>query len=199
MRRLRRLRWPVWRWKLPAILMSTITVVALHGCRTAVGPAEASSETALTRDASPLFQTDSLGYTLRNGSLGYEASVTVIYTNRTASPTSFVNCDGGTNYTFEKLVSGQWAFAWSPGIAACLSPPIVVLPGATHTFILSVFGGYPDCRCAPQFAVTDISGVYRAVWGSGFNADDGSGGMTGGPVPLEARISNRFTLTAMSR
>lgn len=150
-------------------------------------------------DADPLFQTDSLQYSLRAGSIGYEARLLVTYTNRTARATSFSNCRGGVNVELEKFVDGQWKWAWSPVMLMCYSQPIVVPPGGTYVLPIAVFGGYPDCRCGPQFNMPEVTGIYRAVWRGGFDVAPPNGGTGSDSLPESARVSNQFLLVAMPR
>jgi hypothetical protein len=144
---------------------------------------------------SALFRTDSVAYTLRARDNGYEAVIGVSFTNRTSDTTYFVNCNGAVGVSLEKLMEGNWRNAWSPVLPACLSPPIVVAPGATRSLPIRVFGGFPGSNVHPQFAVAEISGVYRAVWNSAVTHYQ-SQLPFGEPLPLAQRISNRFTLRA---
>jgi hypothetical protein len=151
------------------------------------------------RDSVPDFQTDSLAYTLRATSTGYEGRIGARFTNKTDGTAYFVNCQGGTGVELQKLIDGAWKSVWSPVLLLCLSPPIVVASGGKQDLAISVFGGFPGCHCAPQFSITDIPGVYRAVWTGAVSSYQTQGLPFGAPLPEEHRISNRFTIAVEPR
>lgn len=183
------------------ISVALAALALLPACRDApVAPDGAASGAgaALTRETAPLFQTDSLAYTLVAGSHGYQAEIEVRFTNRTASRVYFVNCNGGTSLSLEKLINFRWQAVWSPALPGCLSPPITVPRGGTHDTRIRVFGGYPGNNAWPKFAVTDVSGTYRAVWHDAlWSYQDRL--PFGVPLDLEHRVSNRFVLHSQPR
>lgn len=152
----------------------------------------------LTRDTAAAFQTDSLHYTLRATSSGWEARIGFVFTNPTAAPAYVVNCGGATGVTLEKLVDGAWRAGWHAIIPMCLSAPITIAPGARWEPSLYVFGGYPGGNTVPRFEAPDPTGVYRAVWHSVLRTYQDRLPF-GDPLPLAQRTSNRFTLTAAPR
>lgn len=161
-------------------------------------PVQATASLVIVqRSADPvrptLFRTDSVAYTLRARDNGYAAVIGVTFTNRTSDTTYFVNCNGSVGVSLEKLIEGNWRNAWSPVLPACLSSPITVAPGATRRMPIEVFGGFPGSNTYPQFAVAEISGVYRAVWNSAVTRYQNHLPF-GEPLPLAQRTSNRFTL-----
>jgi hypothetical protein len=180
------------------IAASVVVPFLLGACESPSAPPYVVSELPITRDVGASFQTDSLSYMLRLTSIGYAAQLNVIYTNRTLAPAHIVNCGGATSVALEKLVDGQWQQAWAPALPLCLSAPIVVAPGASYSTGISVFAGYPENKAFPKFAVTELSGVYRAVWHSVLSTYQPSLPF-GEPLPLEARVSNRFTVVAPAR
>jgi hypothetical protein len=165
-----------------------LAALALAACSSATE----SDGAALT--ALPDFQTDSVAYTLRSTDVGYEGTIGVRFTNRTSTTANFVNCRGGTGVELQKLVDNTWTSAWSPALLACLSAPIVVAPGGTHQSIISIFAGYKGSNYFPQFNITDIPGVYRAVW-TEVVTDYQDRLPFGNPLPLEHRVSNQFTIS----
>lgn len=142
---------------------------------------------------SALFRTDSVAYTLRARDNGFETRIGVTFTNRTSDTTYFVNCNGSVGVSLEKMIDGNWRNAWSPVMPACLSPPIAVAPGATRSMPIELFAGFAGSNVYPQFAVAEISGIYRAVWNSAVTGYQ-SQLPFGEPLPLAQRTSNRFTL-----
>ncbi|MGH7567859.1 MAG: hypothetical protein ACREL9_02650 [Gemmatimonadales bacterium] len=153
---------------------------------------------AFRRDTTPLFQTDSVIYTLRADSLGYSADIRVRFTNRTSDTTYFVNCDRAIQVSLEKLNDGQWRAVWSPLLPLCLSPPIVVPPGGRYDTRIDVFGGYSGGNSMPQFSVGEVAGVYRAVWHDALRSYRDHPPF-GEPLALEHRLSNRFAFRLQAR
>lgn len=148
-----------------------------------------------SREAAPLFQTDSLSYTLRDDGSVYEGRIGVRFTNRTDATVYFENCNGATSLQLEKLEPTGWHVAWSPDIPLCLGPPITVSPRATFDSAVVVVGAHPNTNTEPAFRVSHIPGIYRIVWTDVASARHDTAAAT--PLPLEWRISNRFALTVM--
>jgi hypothetical protein len=167
-------------------------------CSAPATPPAAPAAATATADGAALFRTDSLAYTLRAGATGYEATIGVTFTNRSGGTAYFVNCRGATGVSLEKLVDGQWTAVYSPVINQCLSAPITVAAGATHRTQIAVSAGLPGSNVYPQFTVADVSGEYRAVWHHVLRSYQDRLPF-GDPLPLESRISNRFSLTVRSR
>jgi hypothetical protein len=162
-------------------------------------PAWHSSQAQITRDVGALFQTDSLSYTLRAGSVGFDGEIGVTFTNRTSGTAYIVNCNEATALSLEKRVAGQWKNVWSPPIPLCLSRPIIVAPSATYRTRIRIFGGYPGLNAYPKFSITDIAGEYRAVWAQVLSSYRTDSIPFGTPLPIDRRVSNRFLLTTERR
>lgn len=184
--------------KYVASLLAASALSAVVACGDQIAVSEPVPDTSLLRDAAASFQTDSLAYTLRAGSVGYEGRVGVTLTNRSGRTAYIVNCNGATAVSFEKLVEGRWQAVWEPPIPACLSAPITVPAGETYRTSVYVFSGYPGTNWHPQFAGTEIAGVYRAVWHNVLRSFQPQLPF-GEPLPLEARVSNRFALAVPTR
>lgn len=179
-------------------LLGALSLLFVNGCHDGGIAPDVVAPAPLTRDTAAMFQTDSLAYTLHTGTIGYQGDVGVTLTNRTAGTIYIVNCGGSTSVQLEKRVGVAWQGVWSPAIPLCLSPPITVPVGGAYRTRISIFGGYPGTNTFPQFLVADVTGEYRAVWGSVLSTyqDRLPFGET---LPLESRTSNRFTLTAEPR
>ena len=178
-------------------LIAALAVVSLAACADREPSAARLTDASLVQDET-LFRTDSLAYTLRAGSIGYEGRIGVEFTNRTAATVYIVNCGGATSLSLEKLVDGAWRPVWSPVIPACLSAPITVPAGGVYRTVIHVFGGYAGSNTAPQFEGADIPGTYRAVWHSVL-ASYQDRLPFGQPLPLAQRVSNQFTLSVQPR
>jgi|GEM_PF-1429763 len=179
--------------------LGALAFLLVNGCPERATSPGVTGVSPVVRDTAALFQTDSLAYTLRAGSVGYQADVGVTLTNRTTGTIYIVNCSGSTNVQLEKRVGVAWQGVWSPAIPLCLSLPITVPVGSTYRIRISIFGGYSGTNTYPQFSVADVTGEYRAVWGSVLSTYQDRLPSFGEPLPLEWRTSNRFTLAAEPR
>jgi hypothetical protein len=142
----------------------------------------------------PLLQTDGDTYPFVGTASGLSVSIPYTFTNRTGGSVYLGNCRGSFALHLERAVGDVWQTAWSPILAACLSPPIVIAADEVWTGTLHVEGGTPDGNTWPRFDVTDPAGTYRLVWDAavGWYKDDPSSGVS---LPLRERISNTFELT----
>jgi hypothetical protein len=175
-------------------------VLGLAACREPGTKPEVTATTAdITRDDDAQFQTDSLAYTLGANSIGYVGEIGVTFINRTGATVYIVNCGGSTGLSLQKRIEGNWRGVWSPVVPLCLSPPITVTADGTYRTKIGIFGGYPNSNTFPQFAIQDIAGEYRAVWYSVLSTYQASSSSFGEQLPLDARISNRFTIAVQSR
>jgi len=150
----------------------------------------------LTRDSAALFQTDSLVYAMRTDH-GVAGDIGVALTNRTTGPIYILNCSGSTGLALEKRVDGRWLGVWSAVRQLCLSPPIIVPVGGTYRTRVYINGAPPETATRPQWLGGTVEGEYRLVWQqilSSYNDRAPFGDL----LPLEARISNRFTLSVQA-
>ena len=163
-------------------------IVAILGAVVACGPRQPSRV-----EESTLFRTDSQSYTLRPNEMGYSALINVEFGNRTADTVYFMNCNGVTGVSFEKLVDSTWRSAWIPAMNACMSEPIAVAPGSTRTFPTHAFAARSDRVEAGEFSIDDAPGTYRIVWPHTVTSYRSSPPF-GDSLPLSQRVSNKFTL-----
>jgi hypothetical protein len=158
----------------------------LGGCGDTLGPPE--------RDLTAPIQTDETSYSLRDDWVGLAAEIPLRWENQTANTLYIVNCRGALAPVLEKRVGWRWEVFWTPTLQACLSPPIVIEPGAVLVDTLHLWGALPGNNAGPEFKSDDVGGVYRIVMHSVvFNYDSDRQGF-GDPVALEYRISNLFAL-----
>ncbi len=146
------------------------------------------------RDTAAFFQTDSLEYSLDSTAVGWQGSIRVLFTNQSSDSAFFVNCNGLTALSLEKLAGAEWTPAWFPALPLCLSLPIIVKPGGDHLFTISIFGAFPEMNAYPKFATAEIGGVYRIVFHQLLSSYRTSLPF-GTEFPLERRISNQFRLS----
>jgi hypothetical protein len=153
-----------------------------------------NDSTGLERDSEPLIQTHATEYKLKGDGPGLGVDIAYVFTNRTGGAVYLVNCGGSFGLHLERKAELGWHFAWGPVLNQCLSPPIVIEPNATFAGTLRVWGAPPGSNTYPQFDVDDPSGTYRIVWDDALSSFDADSYPFGAQIPLEARISNRFTL-----
>jgi hypothetical protein len=165
----------------------------------ASAPQAPAPSTGLERDRLASFQTDTLSYSFRADSNGYEAEISVAFTNHSPATAYFQNCVGSTGTRVERLSNGQWTLAWSAITPACLSQPIIVQPQMTYRMTLAIHAGYPDCSCEPKVLTDSVSGVYRIVWNQLYGSYNGATLAYSSALPFEMRVSNPFVLTAQPR
>ena len=157
--------------------------------------AACTEEAPLRVEESTLFRTDSQSYTLQPTQMGYEATITVEFTNRNADTVYFMNCNGHTGAGFERLKDSTWSLAWIPGMNACASQPIAVAPGGTHTFPTHAFAARPDRVQSGEFSIDSAPGTYRILWPYSVMSFQ-SRPPFGDTLPSAQRVSNRFMLRA---
>jgi hypothetical protein len=131
---------------------------------------------------------------LRRSDLGLEGEIPFSYTNTTGETVYVVNCNEFVPPMLEKQEGDMWVPAWGAAVPDCLDPPIVIQPGETYGDTLSIFSAHADRNMVPIFEVEDVEGIYRLVWPDVvYNYDMNRPGF-GDPLPVQARISNRFVL-----
>jgi hypothetical protein len=181
------------------VAISAVLVgLAVAACTSPGAERTVDSSTAappLPRDTTARTQTDSLAYhlTFRNGQ--YEGSASATFRNAMPDTAYFVNCNGVTSFTLQRLQDTAWSNVWSPPMNACLSAPIIVAPGDSLHRTVPLLDGFQPDSAALQRSPAD-TGIYRIVW-SGlvhhYHAPNRTASF-GTTPPIELRISNRFLL-----
>jgi len=124
----------------------------------------------------------------------YRGRIPYSFTNRTGSDVYLPNCRGGFDVRLEMETAGEWVHIWSPILLACLSAPIVIEPGEVYETTLRV-AGCLEGNCGPRLVVPPSSSTpVRILWGNAQSSYGEDGYPSGELIPLEERISNRFTL-----
>jgi hypothetical protein len=136
-------------------------------------------------------RTDRTRYVLRPGPYGPETTIVTTFRAPADRPAYLVNCNGALSLGLQRLENGQWMNAWIAEINGCMSAPIVVAAGATHTATMT-----PVSR--PE-SWTITGGTYRAVWHNVVTSFDPRAGTVGEDLPLEQRVSAPFTIEAIAR
>ncbi len=172
-------------------LLPILAVALLSACQD--GPTTPAPPPVVTvRDSTPLFQTDSLVYTLARGNLTLETSVGITLRNRTGGPAYLLNCGGAAAAVLEHLAGDTWVPVWYAIIGAC--PGQLFVPdGGEVRYTQRIFGGTPESGLGEKFLTDVETGVYRLVFPRVLRSFQPQLPF-GEPLPLEARVSNRFTL-----
>ena len=100
--------------------------------------------------------------------------------------------------TLEQWRDSQWVPNWGSLNQACLSPPIVILPGAVYMDTLLFWGAEPGKHAGPEFATSQVEGLYRLVWNTLLYHYDYFIISGGEEVPAERRASNSFVFSKRS-
>lgn len=169
----------------PAIVLT----VGLLGCDGS--PAADVSGEAERGDS--LIQTDSSEYVLRFDDPGWMTRIGFTY-HAESDTVYVVNCNGAILMDLHKLEGGEWKDAWHAEGNACLSPPIVVPPDSDFRGEVIIWGADSTQDSFNTFRVPTIDGEYRLVWNQPVHHYQPELGSFGDTIPLEKRISNRFTL-----
>jgi hypothetical protein len=141
-----------------------------------------------------LMRTEASAYTLRSSSRGLEVAIAYRYENRTGGRVYLVNCNGYVAPVVERKVGdGEWELAWAAPENACLSPPVVIEPGAIFRDTLLVYGRPPGSNSYPQIDPARIRGVHRLRWNRALTSFQPRLPF-GQELPLPLRVSNEFLL-----
>lgn len=172
----------------PRGLLRAAAMVATVGCESTI-PAVVEDTALVTHGTSFRIEREGGGrHTWYGGRIPYS------FTNRTGSNVYLPNCRGGFHVRLEMEKAGEWVRIWSPVLLGCLSPPIVIEPDEVYETTLHVVGCL-EGKCAPRLVLPPSSSTpVRILWGDALSSYDEDGDPFGELIPLEERISNRFTL-----
>jgi hypothetical protein len=162
-----------------------LAVVALAACN---GPFELESGDGF------LMRTAAYSYTLRTISSRWEVDIPYTYENRTGGRVFLVNCNGYVApFLEQKVAGGEWRMGWGAPENDCLSPPVIIEPGAIFSDTLRVYGFPPGSGNAyPQFS-GPVTGIYRLRWNRALTSFQ-TRAPFGEELPLAQRVSNEFVL-----
>jgi len=85
---------------------------------------------------------------------------TVQYTNHGLTPRYFRACGGPYEIVLQKLMGGLWVTVYGNIVVGCEGSPLVVKPGATHSFAFGIHGAVAALY-EPRFDVDEVPGTYR--------------------------------------
>jgi hypothetical protein len=145
-------------------------------------------------DGTALIRTDSAVYHVRTTSEAHELTIGVTFTNGTGGTTYIPTCRAPFPPVLQRWNGDQWVTVFSPVVAMCLGPPVVIPAGSTYHYSYRVMGSRRP-NTYPRFETSEISGTYRLVWQIlGSWTPDGPEPGLGVELPLEQRVSNSFVL-----
>lgn len=138
-------------------------------------------------------RTDRPAYSARQ-----EGGVTAIdfelaYTNHLRVPVAVPSCHTPMRPILEKRVDGVWVYAFSPVELMCITPPLVIAPGATYTLRYPLRADRYSLERWPGAAQDGVAGTYRFVWFVATH-ERGTGGRTPERLPFEYTVSNTFII-----
>jgi len=145
----------------------------------------------------PLLITEKEEYVVAVEVWTFDVTIDFTFTNATKDMVYISRCGGPRMPSLEKLSGQDWVAAYHPFHFSCLEPPLRIEPEESIDLRFRVVAGRPGTSLRPKFLVTEISGTYRLVWPFLFKTLHANG-RTSDPLPLELRVSNRFTLSMQS-
>ena len=169
------------------LLCAAAMVLSALGCELTTPEVK---DTALVTDGTS-FRLDTVTV---GGNLWYLGEIPYSFTNRTGSTVYIPNCRGSFIVSLEMQESGERVRAWTAIPPLCLSAPIVIESSEVWETTLTV-GGCVVGNCAPRIRLPRTAFTrYRIVWHEALSSYDPNGPPWGERIPLEERVSNRFTL-----
>lgn len=174
-----------------AVASGTATVTATSG--SANGPA------TVTVEQDPPIVTDGDSFELTKsewvGHTWYGTAIPYSFTNRTGSKVYIDRGCGSRHFQLEVHEDGEWVPYWSPVVCLIGASFTTIEPGEVYQDSALV-GGCPSGNCYPRLTLPDTDSGFRIVWVAWSSVDENQYGdpIPGDPVPLEERVSNRFTL-----
>lgn len=163
-------------------------VLSALACESTIPEVE---DTALVTDGTS-FRLDTA--TVR-GNLWYRGKIPYSFTNRTGAKVYVTqDCLGSLRLGMQMQENGEWEGILGQVYVLCEGPPIVIEPDEVYETVLDV-GACKVGNCAPKIRLSpNASTPYRIVWFEALFSYDFDRNPHGELLPLEERISNRFTL-----
>lgn len=127
-------------------------------------------------------ETDRSEYALVEGAYGPQVRIVASFTAPEDSAVFIVNCNGAITTGLQRRDGSEWRNAWIAETNGCMSAPIVVDPGATHTETMAVVSRDPGSGLIQR-------GTYRVAWHNMYTSFDPESLSAGVELPLAQRIS----------
>lgn len=182
---------------MPNVMLRTIlalgAIATLLSCDsvTGVDPFVPNDSTVAARDLAAPVQTVALEYTWTGGGYWWSTSV----------PISFRNTFPDTVYVcqvypvlLEKRLHSSWVPFGGRGVLDGGCPPRAIPPGGMVQDTIRIDNAEPGHNAAPEFASSEIEGVYRMVLGRLYYRVGPVVPEPGDTVPVKYRYSNPFVV-----
>jgi hypothetical protein len=133
-------------------------------------------------------QTDKKTYKVEVTQRSVKITINYSYVNRTGGVVILPSCKKPYRPTLEKKVGDRWTLAIDLKEPMCGGQPVRIGPGKIYRDTFKVEAFLPGNNIRPELKVDlkEIEGVYRLVHVLSRQNQ---------PLPLEARVSNEFTLS----
>ena len=148
----------------------------------------------LEREAERTLMKTASQITMRRGGANYFASVPFTYTNSRSDTIFLVNCNGDVSPAIQQLTDTGWANWWIPSMAACMSPPMPIMPGSVYYDTLDIGIGPHAGSYFQQLVEGTGTPQFRLVWHQAMKSFDERFHPRDDPWPVEDRVSNSFTI-----
>ena len=139
-------------------------------------------------------QTDATRYVSHEGPYGPEITIHATFTAPKDRTVYVLHCNGAISTAMQRLVGNKWVNAWSAETNSCLSPPIVLAPGAQHKDTMTFRRVTDIVIYAPNNRDVIQPGTYRLVWHNVLTSFDINARPFGPDLPLEQRVSAPITI-----
>ena len=171
------------------LLCAAAMVLSAPGCESTT-PLEVE-DTALVTDGTS-FRLDTA--TTRDN-LWYSGKIPYSFTNRTGEKVYVTqDCLGSIRVGMQMQEDGEWEGVLGQVLVLCDGPPIVIEPDEVYETALNVTACMVG-NCSPKIRLSpNASTPYRIVWFEALSSHDPNQNPHGELIPLEERVSNRFTL-----
>jgi hypothetical protein len=141
----------------------------------------------------PSLRTDSASYSLKWDGRGWSTTIGFQYQNTTSDTIYVLNCNQHVTLNVQKRETDGWTDFWYGATNGCMSPPIVIAPGAVYRGELPVWGAQSGTTSTTAFASDDFTGTYRIKWNQLVTHYTGAPPQLGDTLPENRRVSNDFT------
>ena len=178
----------------PFVALSAFFFVA---CAAPESPLSSSAGAAAASTPAPPnapITTDRSRYVMEEGPFGPETTIATTFTAPPATTVYIVNCNGAFSPGLQKLIDGAWVDVWAAETNQCLSLPIVIPPGGSHSTTMTVESS-ADSRVESRTSDRRIgTGTYRAVWYGLYTSFDMNQYPFGDELPVDQRVSAPFEI-----
>lgn len=171
------------------LLCTAAMVLSTLGCES-MSPPEVEDTALVTDGTSFRLTTGSL-----RGNLWYRGKIPYSFTNRTGAKVYLTqDCLGNLKVGMQMLEDSEWESMLGVVLVLCEGAPIVIEPDEVYETVLDVAACMVG-NCSPKIRLSPNTATpYRIIWFEALSSYDPNQRPRGELIPLEERVSNRFTL-----